>query len=59
MPAAGSDALNRYQNIRSASFHGWDSLGRGMYITTRFADVPRSTGRSDLAERTDTTDVWI
>jgi dipeptidyl aminopeptidase/acylaminoacyl peptidase len=33
-------ALNRYQNIRSASFQDWDSKG-GMYIITRFADVPQ------------------
>jgi hypothetical protein len=41
VPAAVLQALNRYQNIRSASFQGWDTQGRGMYITTRFADVPQ------------------
>ena len=40
-PVALRQALNRYQNIRSASFQGWDAQGRGMYITTRFADVPQ------------------
>ena len=44
--AAGSRlarrALNRYQNIRSASFQDWDDAGtRAMYITTRFADTPQ------------------
>ena len=41
VPAAVRQALNRYQNIRSASFQDWDSDGTGMYITTRFADVPQ------------------
>jgi dipeptidyl aminopeptidase/acylaminoacyl peptidase len=41
VPASLRQALNRYQNIRSASFQGWDSTGRRMYITTRFADVPQ------------------
>ena len=41
VPAAVRRALNRYQNIRSASFHGWEPQGRGMYVTTRFADVPQ------------------
>ncbi len=41
VPAAVRQALNQYQNIRSASFQSWDGQGRGMYITTRFADVPQ------------------
>lgn len=41
VPIAVREALNQYQNIRSASFQGWDSQGKGMYITTRFADVPQ------------------
>jgi dipeptidyl aminopeptidase/acylaminoacyl peptidase len=41
VPAAVGQALNRYQNIRSAGFQGWNAQGRGMYITTRFADVPQ------------------
>jgi dipeptidyl aminopeptidase/acylaminoacyl peptidase len=31
--------LNRYQNVRSASFQEWTEDGRGIYITTRFGDV--------------------
>jgi len=33
------DSLNRYQNVRSARFRGWQSDGDGIFITTRFADV--------------------
>ncbi len=33
--------MNRYQNIRSASFQDWASDGSGMYIITRFGDVPQ------------------
>jgi dipeptidyl aminopeptidase/acylaminoacyl peptidase len=35
------EALNRYQNIRSAEFGDWASNGKGMYILTRFADTPQ------------------
>ena len=31
--------LNRYQNVRSAAFRGWDESGEGVYIATRFGDV--------------------
>lgn len=31
--------LNRYQNVRSASFDDWTADGKGIYISTRFADV--------------------
>ncbi len=41
IPASVRQALNRYQNIRSASFRDWASDGSGMYIITRFADVPQ------------------
>jgi dipeptidyl aminopeptidase/acylaminoacyl peptidase len=41
IPLDVSQALNRYQNIRAASFQGWDPQGKGMYITTRFADTPQ------------------
>src|SRR5271163_3361615 len=41
VPAAVRQALNRYQNIRSASFQDWSFDGSGMYIITRFADVPQ------------------
>jgi len=42
IPTSLSTALNRYQNIRAASFQDWDdSRGRAMYVTTRFADTPQ------------------
>ena len=42
VPPELSRALNRYQNIRSASFQDWDDAkGRAIYITTRFADTPQ------------------
>jgi dipeptidyl aminopeptidase/acylaminoacyl peptidase len=41
IPASVQQALNRYQNIRSASFQDWASDGSGLYIITRFADVPQ------------------
>ena len=31
--------LNRFQNVRSASFRDWTENGRGVYISTRFGDV--------------------
>ena len=31
--------LNRFQNVRSASFRDWAENGRGVYISTRFGDV--------------------
>ena len=39
IPAAVVDGLNRYQNVRSAYFEGWQEDGSGIYISTRFADV--------------------
>lgn len=39
IPSAVSDRLEQYQNIRSADFADWDASGKGLYITTRFADV--------------------
>jgi dipeptidyl aminopeptidase/acylaminoacyl peptidase len=41
VPASLRQALNRYQNIRSASFQDWAGNDGGMYIITRFADVPQ------------------
>jgi dipeptidyl aminopeptidase/acylaminoacyl peptidase len=42
IPTSLNTVLNRYQNIRSASFQDWDDTrGRAMYITTRFADTPQ------------------
>ena len=31
--------LNRFQNVRSASFRDWTENGQGVYISTRFGDV--------------------
>jgi len=42
IPSSLSAALNRYQNIRSAGFQGWDDTQRrAVYVTTRFADTPQ------------------
>jgi len=39
IPVSVVDDLNRYQNVRWARFRDWTADGRGLYITTRFADV--------------------
>lgn len=39
IPSAVSERLEQYQNIRSANLADWDASGKGLYITTRFADV--------------------
>ena len=31
--------LNRFQNVRSASFRDWTENGEGVYVSTRFGDV--------------------
>ena len=31
--------LNRFQNVRSASFRDWAENGQGVYVSTRFGDV--------------------
>ena len=41
IPADIVDGLNRYQNVRSASFRAWTEDGSGIYVATRFADVPQ------------------
>ncbi len=41
VPLAVRHALNRYQNIRSASFQDWSFDGSGMYVITRFGDTPQ------------------
>ena len=42
VPRSLFTALNRYQNIRGASFQDWDDTRpRAMYITTRFAETPQ------------------
>ncbi len=33
--------LNRFQNVRSASFQAWAQDGQGLYVRTRFGDVPQ------------------
>jgi dipeptidyl aminopeptidase/acylaminoacyl peptidase len=39
IPAQVVEDLDRYQNVRSAAFLDWVDDGRGIYISTRFADV--------------------
>ena len=39
IPDAIVNDLNQFQNVRSASFRDWTENGRGVYISTRFADV--------------------
>lgn len=39
IPQSIKDDLNRFQNVRSAPFRDWTKDGKGIYITTRFADV--------------------
>ena len=39
IPQAVVADLNRYQNVRSASFQDWIEDGQGIYVTTRFGDV--------------------
>ena len=48
IPASIVDSLNRYQNVRSASFRDWTEDGRGLYISTRFGDVSQ-IHRVDMA----------
>jgi dipeptidyl aminopeptidase/acylaminoacyl peptidase len=42
------DDLNRFQNVRSASFRDWTENGEGVYISTRFGDV-NQIHRVDMA----------
>ncbi|MBT8136244.1 MAG: alpha/beta fold hydrolase [Gammaproteobacteria bacterium] len=39
IPQSIVDGLNRYQNVRAASFQDWSHDKGGIYITTRFGDV--------------------
>ncbi|WP_375418339.1 alpha/beta fold hydrolase [uncultured Hymenobacter sp.] len=44
IPALPADLLARvdqYQNVRGASVADWDREGRGLFISTRFAEVPQ------------------
>lgn len=39
VPRSLVDQLNRYQNVRSASFQDWSEDGESIYVATRFADT--------------------
>ncbi len=39
IPARISSQMNRYLNVRSASFRAWTADGSGIYVTTRFGEV--------------------
>ncbi len=39
IPASIVASLNRYQNVRSASFLDWAEDGNGIFVSTRFGDV--------------------
>ena len=39
IPSEIVEDLNRYMNVRSASFREWTADSRGIYISTRFGDV--------------------
>jgi dipeptidyl aminopeptidase/acylaminoacyl peptidase len=39
IPSGIVDDLNRFQNVRAATFSDWTAEGKGMYVSTRFADV--------------------
>ncbi len=39
IPAAISEALRRYQNVRSAGVLDWNGDGSGLYVATRFDEV--------------------
>ncbi|MFQ5350769.1 MAG: S9 family peptidase, partial [Thermoanaerobaculia bacterium] len=39
IPAELTSRLNRYLNVRSASFRSWTRDGSGMFVTTRFGEV--------------------
>ena len=41
IPANVVAELARYQAVRSAAFQDWTQDGRGVYVNTRFADVPQ------------------
>ncbi len=41
LPADLLERVDQYQNVRGASFADWDQAGTGLFISTRFADVPQ------------------
>jgi dipeptidyl aminopeptidase/acylaminoacyl peptidase len=47
IPQTIVDDLNRYQNVRSASFLDWTADGESLYVSTRFGEV-RQIHRVDM-----------
>ena len=41
LPASLMERVEQYQNVRGASLADWDRDGKGLFISTRFADVPQ------------------
>jgi len=41
LPADLLDRVDQYQNVRGASFADWDRDSKGLFISTRFGDVPQ------------------
>jgi dipeptidyl aminopeptidase/acylaminoacyl peptidase len=39
IPGRLAERLNRYHNVRAASFEAWTADGSGVYVTTRFGEV--------------------
>jgi dipeptidyl aminopeptidase/acylaminoacyl peptidase len=39
IPERIKDRMLQYQNTRSASFSGWDSEGKGIFVSTRFGET--------------------
>jgi len=39
IPQELKDKYHRYQNVRSAGFQGWEANGKGLFISTRFAET--------------------
>ena len=41
LPASLMERVEQYQNVRGAGLADWDRDGKGLFISTRFADVPQ------------------
>jgi dipeptidyl aminopeptidase/acylaminoacyl peptidase len=41
LPADLMERVDQYQNVRAASVADWDQAGKGLFISTRFAEVPQ------------------
>ena len=41
LPAELLERVEQYQNVRGATVADWDSEGRGLFISTRFSEVPQ------------------